>query len=80
MAQTYKNNPVTDEENAYLQLFLKSTDTQNPAPPIIEKAWLVYPAFLLSLFIAFVIAAIWFKRKRLSINHDIIARQIRYSK
>ncbi|MBA4408021.1 MAG: cytochrome c [Bacteroidota bacterium] len=80
MAVTYKNNPVTDEENAYLQLFLKSTDARNPAAPIIEKAWLVYPAFLLSLFIAFVIAAIWFKRKRLSVNNDIIQRQIRYSK
>lgn len=80
MTQTYKNNPVTDEENAYLQLFLKSTDAKNPAAPIIEKAWLVYPAFLLSLFIAIVIAAIWFKRKRLSVNHDIITRQIRYSK
>lgn len=80
MAQTYKNKPVTDEENAYLQLFLKSTDARNPAAPFIDKTWLVYPAFLLSLFIAIVIGAIWFKRKRFSVNDDIITRQMRYSK
>ncbi len=80
MAQTYKNNPVTDEENAYLQLFLKSTDAQNPVQPLVEKTWFLNFALLIGLFITLTIAMLWFRRKRLSVNHDIIKRQVRYSK
>jgi mono/diheme cytochrome c family protein len=80
MNESYKNHPITDEENTYIQLFLKSTDDQNPANPIIEKAWFVYPAFILSIFIALIIAAIWIRRKTLSVNQVILDRQIRQSK
>ncbi|MEK7720043.1 MAG: hypothetical protein AAB347_10615, partial [Bacteroidota bacterium] len=80
MAQTYKNKPVTDEENAYLQLFLKSTDAQNPVQPLVEKTWFLNFALLIGLFITLTIAMLWFRRKRLSVNHDIIKRQVRYSK
>ncbi len=80
MKETYKNNPITEDEAAYLQLFLKCTDAQNPVQPVVKKAWFFQSALLVSLLIALAITLIWFKRKRLSVNHFILKRQERFSK
>jgi cytochrome c551/c552 len=80
MLETYKNHPVTEEENAQLQLFLKSTDEQNPVQPLVGQAWFLYSAIVAGLFILLVIAGLWSRRKRLSVNHSILIRQKRYSK
>jgi len=80
MKETYKDNPVTEDEAVFLQLFLKSTDAQNPVQPVANKMWFFNYALLLSLFIALIITLIWFKRKKLSVNHAILKRQERYSK
>jgi cytochrome c551/c552 len=80
MFETYKNHPVTEEENAQLQLFLKSTDEQNPNQPLVEKTWFLHTALFVSFIILLAISGLWFRRKRLSVNHIILKRQERYSK
>ena len=79
MLQTYKNNPVTMEENLQLQLFLKSTDEQNPIEPIPENTWYLHAAMAVGLFILIAITGLWFRRKRLSVNYAILKRQEKYS-
>lgn len=80
MLETYKDHPVTHEENAQLQLFLKSTDEQNPSEPLVQKTWFLQAALTISLFILLAISGLWFRRKRLSVNHAILKRQERHSK
>jgi cytochrome c2 len=80
MLETYKNHPVTEEENAQLQLYLKLTDEQNPDQSLVEKTWFLHSAMLLSFIIVLAIAGLWFRRKRLSVNQSILERQERYSK
>lgn len=80
MLATYKNHPVTEIENAQIQLFLKNTDEQNPVQPVVEKTWFLYAAMIVGLFILLTITGLWFKRKRFSVNHAILKRQERYSK
>lgn len=80
MLQTYKNNPVTAEENVQLLLFLKNADQQNTIEPSAEMTWFLYAAFIVGLMILLAIAALWVRRKRLSVNHAILERQKRYSK
>lgn len=79
MLQTYKNNPVTSEENAQIQLFLKSTDKQSPAEPMPEMMWFLNAAMVVGFLILIAIAGLWFRRKRLSVNHAILMRQEKYS-
>jgi cytochrome c551/c552 len=80
MLEAYKNHPVTEEENAQLQLFLRHADEQNPAQPLVEKTWFLHSAMLVSLLIILAISGLWFRRKRLSVNHAILKRQEKYSK
>lgn len=80
MLQTYKNNPVTEEENVQLQLFLKNADEQNPGEQLVEKRWFLHASMVVGLIIILIINALWFKRRRLSVNHTILKRQERYSK
>lgn len=80
MLATYKNHPVTEIENAQIQLFLKNTDEQNPVQPVVEKTWFLYAAMIVGLFILLTITGLWFRRKRFSVNHAILKRQERYSK
>ena len=80
MLETYKNHPVTEEENAQLQLFLKNTDEQNLSQPLVERAWFLRSAMVLGFFLLLAIKGLWFRRKRLSVNHAILKRQKRYSK
>jgi cytochrome c551/c552 len=80
MLATYKNHPVTEIENAQIQLFLKNTDEQNPVQPVVEKSWFLYAAMVVGLFILLAITGLWFRRKRFSVSHAILKRQERYSK
>lgn len=80
MLATYKNHPVTEIENAQIQLFLKNTDEQNPVQPVVEKTWFLYAAMVVGLFILLTITGLWFRRKRFSVNHAILKRQEKYSK
>ena len=80
MMETYKNHPLTEVEIAFLQLFLKSTNTQNPVQPVVKKIGFLHSALLVGLLITLAIAMFWFRRRRHSVNHDIIKRQVRYSK
>lgn len=80
MLATYKNHPVTEIENAQIQLFLKNTDEQNPIQPVVEKSWFLYAAMVVGLFILLTITGLWFRRKRFSVNHAILKRQEKYSK
>lgn len=80
MLETYKNHPITQEENAQLQLFLKNTDEQNLSQPLVERTWFLRAAIVLGFFLLLAIKALWFRRKRLSVNHAILKRQKRYSK
>lgn len=79
MLATYETHPVTEIENARLQLFLKSADEQNVTEPKAEQAWFMYAAIVAALFILAVISGLWSQRKRLSVNHQILKRQERYS-
>ncbi|MEI6678886.1 MAG: cytochrome c [Mariniphaga sp.] len=80
MTETYKNRPLTDDEMAFLMLFLKATDAQNPNEPLVQKTWFLYTGLTSALLMVLAIIILWFKRKRKSVNHDIIKRQERYSK
>lgn len=80
MLATYKNHPVTEIENAQLQLFLKNTDEQNPIQPLVEKAWFLHAAMVVGLVILLAITGLWFRRKRFSVNHAVLKRQEKYSK
>lgn len=80
MLATYKNHPVTEIENAQIQLFLKNTDEQNPVQPLVEKTWFLHAAMVVSLVILLAITGLWFRRKRFSVNHAILKRQEKYSK
>jgi cytochrome c2 len=80
MLETYKNHPVTEIENAQLQLFLKSADEQNPAQPQVKQTWFLYSGVVAGLFFLMVITGFWSERKRKSVNHFILKRQERYSK
>jgi mono/diheme cytochrome c family protein len=80
MADSYKNSPLTELEIAYLQLYLKSTNSKYGKNPLIEKLWLLRNGVMGGVIITFLIALIWYKRKRKSVNNDILQRQIRYSK
>jgi cytochrome c2 len=80
MLKTYLDHPVTEEENARLQLFLRSTDEQNPAQPLVEKTWFLHSALTVSFLILLTITGLWFKRKRHSVNLSILNRQKGYSK
>lgn len=79
MLATYETHPVTEIENARLQLFLKSADEQNVSEPKAEQAWFMYAAIVAALFILAVISGLWSQRKRWSVNHSILKRQERYS-
>lgn len=80
MLETYKNHPVTETENAQIQLFLKNADEQNPVQPLVEKTWFLHAATVVGLFILLAITGLWFRRKRFSVNHAILKRQEKYSK
>jgi mono/diheme cytochrome c family protein len=80
MSTTYKHSPVTDEESAYLQLFLKSTDSQNLIEPPVRKMVFFRNGIIAGLLLAAGIAILWFRRKRRSVNHEIIKRQERISR
>jgi cytochrome c2 len=80
MLVTYKNHPVTETENAQIQLFLKNADEQNPAQPLVEKTWFLHAAMVVGLVILLAITGLWFRRKRLSVNHVLLKRQEKYSK
>lgn len=80
MLETYKDHPVTLEENAQLQIFLKSADEQNPVQPLVGKTWFLHASLTVSLLLLLAISALWFRRKRLSVNHAILKRQEKYSK
>lgn len=80
MLAAYEKHQVTEIENARLQLFLKSADSQNPAEPPVEKTWFLYSAIVAGVFILVVISGLWSQRKRFSVNHSILKRQERYSK
>ena len=79
MTAAYKNKPITEEEIAYLQLFLRSSDIQNPVLAPAQKVVFLYSGIGFTFLIVIGILAIWFKRKRKSVNHAILKRQERYS-
>ncbi len=79
MQETYNNRPVTVEEIAYIQLFLKAADAQNEKDTGADKAWFLYSSSTAGVFAAMAIFILWFRRRRLSVNHAIIKRQERYS-
>ncbi|MBK7628744.1 MAG: cytochrome c [Bacteroidales bacterium] len=80
MAIAYKHNELTEEEIAYLQLFLKSADAQNLVEPIVQKTWFFHFALISGLFLILSIALIWYRRKRKSVNDEILKRQERFSR
>ena len=80
MLQTYKDHQVTEEENAQLELFLKSTDVQNPVQPLMATNWFLQASLVAFFVIILIISGLWFRRKRLSVNIAILKRQERYSK
>lgn len=80
MQATYNNKPVTGEEIAYIQLFLKAADDQNEKETGADKARFLYSSFIAGVFAAMAIFILWFRRRRLSVNHAIMKRQERYLK
>lgn len=79
MAETYKNHSITDEESAYIMLFLKGTDFQNKTEQAINKAGFVYSALIVGFIMTVCIALLWFRRRHRSVNNSILKRQERYS-
>lgn len=80
MTETFKNNAVTEEENAYLLLFLRDADARNLSQPMVQKAWFIIAALPAVIFVALMIALLWIKRRYRSVNYSIIKRQVKYSK
>lgn len=80
MADSYKISPLTELEIAYLQLYLKSTNSKYGKNPIFEIMILLRNGIVGVVILTFLIALIWNKRKKQSVNHEILKRQIRYSK
>lgn len=80
MTESYKNRPLTDDEMAFLMLFLKAIDAKNPNEPLVLKTWFLYTGLTSALLMVLATIILWFKRRRSSVNHEIIKRQVRYSK
>lgn len=79
MATAYANRDLNEEEIAYLQLFLRSADAQNPVEPIIKKTWFFHFALTSCLVLILSIALLWNRRKRKSVNDAVLKRQERFS-
>ncbi len=79
MTEAYKNSPITVEENAYMQLFLKNADSKQLTELPADKAFLLYSGIFGGLVLLLAISLIWMKRKRKSVNHLILKRQEKYS-
>ncbi len=79
MNVTYKNSPILEEEAAFLQLFLKSTDSQNLAEAVADKSDFLNLGLIVGFLLALSIALLWYRRKRRTVNHAILKRQERYS-
>ncbi|MDD2798262.1 MAG: c-type cytochrome [Bacteroidales bacterium] len=80
MNQSYKNAPVTDDEIAYIGLFLKHTDEQNATEPAKSSAWMISYTLVAAFLIVAAILLIWGRRRRTSVNEEIIKRQEKISK
>jgi cytochrome c2 len=80
MSQSYKNAPVTDDEIAYIGLFLKHTDEQNVTEPAKSSAWIMSYTLVAAFLIVAAILLIWGRRRRTSVNEEIIKRQEKISK
>ena len=80
MNQSYKNSPVTEDEMAYVGLYLKYTDEQNAVEPVTSSVWFLHGGCTLAILLLIAIAVLWFKRKRKSVNAEIIKRQEKTSK
>lgn len=79
MAEAYNKKALTDEEITYLQLYLKAADLQNPTEPLVSKTWFLHAALTIGAIMVAGISLLWYKRKRKSVNHNILKRQKRYS-
>lgn len=80
MQETYLNNPITEEEAAYIQLYFQQQDKLNTAGPIVQKWVLIAAGALGFLICAIFIFILWNKRKKRSLNYEIIKRQNMVSK
>ncbi len=79
MTVTYQRSPILDEENVFLQLFLKSADSQNATEPSANKSKFLRSGLVSGLLLVLSIFLVWNRRKRKSVNHAILKRQERYS-
>lgn len=80
MQETYLNHPVTEEEAVYISLYLQDINKKNPHGSVIQY-WIVpVSAGVGAIVIAIFILSIWRKRKKESVNAEIINRQKRFSK
>lgn len=75
MTETYLKHPITAEEAVLLQLYLQDIEKAN-AIALANSRWLLPQLAIKGLAIIIILVlAIWFKRKKRSVNYLIIKRQ-----
>lgn len=75
MQETYANHPITEEEIAYIQLYLQEQDKLSINGPNVQYWVLSAAGGVGFIVLAIFIFLIWNKRKKRSVNYQIIKRQ-----
>jgi len=78
MKDAYKNAPLTEDESIKLQVFLKHAD-ENEVVSEASISDLMKQGIFGVVILLVVISLVWFKRKKRSVNYQIIKRQRRFS-
>ena len=80
MEVAYKSHLVTPEEAVLLQLYLQDVEKNNPEEKPAD-GWIlpVSSSYVLGALVLFILA-VWFRRKKRSVNYAIIKRQEQKSK
>ncbi len=76
MKDAYENANLTDEENIQIQVFLMHADENNNASES-SVSDLIKQGIIGVIILLVLIFVIWFKRKKRSVNYEIIQRQRR---
>ena len=78
MKDAYENAALTEKENIQIQVFLMHAD-ENSGVSESSVLDLVKQGIIGVLILLVIISLVWFKRKKRSVNYEIIKRQRRYN-
>ncbi|NQU52502.1 MAG: c-type cytochrome [Bacteroidetes bacterium] len=79
MRDAYQHAALTDDESVQLQVFLMRADKKGGGVAENTVSKLMKQGIIGVLVLLVIISLVWFKRKKRSVNYQIIKRQRRYS-